>query len=129
MEVRKYFFSTEQWLDILHLYGYRRCPHQHPPTRRLDSVPGKGENGGKKTSLGFVVTWSENGESPLSLVSCPSTPSEIIEETAESGSNDKTLPYEEQSEVPDGRGSEVTGGKDKGMFLHKPIRNGKQLTQ
>ena len=62
----------------------------------------KGENGGKKASLGFVVTWSE---SQLSLVSCPSSPSEIIEETAESGFNDKTLPHEEQSEVPDGRGS------------------------
>ena len=87
---------------------------------------GKGENGGKKASLGFVVTWSE---SQISLVSCPSSPSEIIEETAESGSNDKTLPHEKQSEVPDGRGSEVTGGKDEGMFLHKPLRNGKQLIQ
>ena len=90
---------------------------------------GKGENGCKTASQGFVVMLSENSESTLSLVSCPSSPSEIIEETAESDSNDKTLPHEERSEVPDGRGSEVTGGKDERMFLHKPLRNGKQLTQ
>ena len=86
---------------MFHLYGCRRCPHQHPPTRRLDSIV-REKMEVKKASLGFVVTWSE---SQLSLVSCPSSPSEIIEETAESGFNDKTLPHEEQSEVPDGRGS------------------------
>ena len=66
---------------------------------------------------------------PLSLVFCPSSPSEIIADTAESGSNDKTLPHEERSEVPDGRGSHVPGGKNEGTFLHKPFRNSKQLTQ
>ena len=65
----------------------------------------------------------------LFLVFCPLSLSEIIADTAESGSNEKTLPHEKRSEVPDGRGSDISGGKNEGTFLHKPLRNSKQLTK
>ena len=107
---------------MLHLYGYRRCSHPQPPTRRPKSMV-REKMAVKKASLGFCSHLVRKLWVPLSLVFCPSSPSEIIEETAESGSKDKTLPHEKWSEVPDSRRSEVTSGQDADMFLHKPLRN------